>query len=68
MTHRVPIGRSKKFRFLIILAASSDPKVLEEIGRNGVKPIFKKHFSVDDLTALIEKFRKNDYAYRLLNN
>ena len=45
----------------VVFTASSDPKVLEEIRNSGVRAIFKKKpFSVDDLTALIEKFRKND--------
>jgi DNA-binding NarL/FixJ family response regulator len=47
-------------RNIVVFTASSDPKLLEEIGRSGVKGIFKKPFSVADLTALIEKFRKND--------
>lgn len=47
-------------RNIVIFTASSDPKVLEEIGRSGVKAVFKKPFSIDDLTALIEKFGKND--------
>jgi hypothetical protein len=34
--------------------------VLAEIEKSGVKAIFKKPFSVDDLTALIEKYRKNE--------
>jgi DNA-binding NarL/FixJ family response regulator len=47
-------------RNIVVFTASSDPKLLEEIVRSGVKGIFKKPFSVDDLTSLIEKFRKND--------
>jgi CheY-like chemotaxis protein len=47
-------------RNIVVFTASSDPKVLEEIETSGVKGIFKKPFSVDDLTALIEKFRKDD--------
>ena len=47
-------------RNLVVFTASSDPKVIEETERSGVKAIFKKPFSVDDLTALIEKYRKND--------
>jgi DNA-binding response OmpR family regulator len=45
---------------IIVFTASSDPKVMEEIRNSGVKGILKKPCSVDDLTALIEKFRKND--------
>jgi CheY-like chemotaxis protein len=47
-------------RNVVVFTASSDQKVLEEIRRSGVKAIFKKPFSVDDLTALIEKFHKDD--------
>jgi DNA-binding response OmpR family regulator len=43
----------------IVVFTASDRKVLEEIRNGGVKAIFKKPFSVDELTALIEKFRKN---------
>lgn len=45
---------------IVVFTASSDPKVMEEIRNSGVKGILKKPCSVDDLTALIEKFRKND--------
>ena len=45
-------------RNIVIFTASSDLKLLEEIGRSGVKAIFKKPCSVDDLAALIESFRK----------
>jgi CheY-like chemotaxis protein len=48
-------------RNIVVFTASSDQKVLEEIRSSGVKAIFKKPFSVDDLTALIEKFRKSDF-------
>ncbi|MGA8563671.1 MAG: response regulator [Nitrososphaeraceae archaeon] len=47
-------------RNIVIFTASSDPKVFEETERSGVKAIFKKPFSVDDLTALIDNFRKNN--------
>ena len=47
-------------RNIVVFRASSDPKVLEEMGKTGVKAIFKKPFSVDDLTALIEKPCKNN--------
>jgi two-component system OmpR family response regulator len=47
-------------RNIVIFTASSDPKVLEKIERSGVKAVFKKPCSVDDLTALIEKYRPND--------
>ena len=46
-------------RNIVVFTASSDQNVLDEIGRSGVKGIFEKPFSVDALTALIEKFRKD---------
>ena len=46
-------------RNIVVFTASSDPKVIEETERSGVKAIFKKPFSVEDLTALLEKYRKN---------
>jgi AmiR/NasT family two-component response regulator len=49
-----------KRRNIVVFTASSDPKVLEETERSGVKAIFKKPFSVDDLTSLIKKYRKNE--------
>jgi two-component system, OmpR family, response regulator len=45
-------------RNIVVFTASSDRKVLAEIEKSGVKAIFKKPFSVDDLTALIEKYVK----------
>ena len=47
-------------RNIVVFTASSDQKVLEEIERSGVKAIFKKPFSVDNLTSLIEKYRKDE--------
>jgi CheY-like chemotaxis protein len=49
-------------RNIVVFTASSDAKILEETERSGIKAIFKKPFSVDDLTALIEKFCKNNYS------
>ena len=45
---------------VVIFTASSDPKVMDEIGKSGVKAVLKKPCSVDELTTLIEKFSKND--------
>ena len=45
---------------IVIFTASSDQPMLKNIRDIGVKELFKKPFSVDDLTALIKKFRKND--------
>lgn len=47
-------------RNIVVFTASSDPKVIEETERSGIKAIFKKPFSLDDLTALIEKYRKKE--------
>jgi len=46
-------------RNIVVFTASSDPKVIEETERSGIKAIFKKPFSFEDLTALLEKYRKN---------
>jgi CheY-like chemotaxis protein len=45
-------------RNIVVFTASSDPKVMEEIKESGVKGVLKKPCSVDELTTLIEKFRK----------
>ncbi len=45
---------------IVVFTASSDPKLMEEIGRSGVKGVLKKPCSVDDLATLIGKFRNND--------
>jgi DNA-binding response OmpR family regulator len=44
-------------RNIVIFTASSDQEVLKEIRNSGVKEIFKKPFSLDDLIRLIEKYR-----------
>lgn len=53
-------------RNIVVFTASSNPKLLEEIGRSGVKAIFKKPCSVDDLTALIKKFRRMNNSCPLI--
>jgi two-component system, OmpR family, response regulator len=42
---------------IVIFTASSDQDLLKEMRNNGVKEIFKKPFSLDQLIALIEKYR-----------
>ena len=42
---------------VVIFTASSDPVVLEQMKKSGVKEIFKKPFSLQQLTELIEKYR-----------
>ena len=42
---------------VVIFTASSDPEVLERMKNTGVKEIFKKPFSLDDLIKLIERYR-----------
>jgi DNA-binding response OmpR family regulator len=44
-------------RNIVILTASSNQDLLHEIRDMGVKEIFKKPFSLDQLVVLIEKFR-----------
>ena len=42
---------------LVVFTALSDVKILNELRDSGVKEVFKKPFSLDDITALIEKYR-----------
>ena len=42
---------------IVIFTASSDQKLFDEMKKAGIKDIFKKPFSTDDLTALIENYR-----------
>src|SRR5919198_4966355 len=46
-------------RNIVIFTASSNSKLLEELRNNGAKEIFKKPCSLDDLKALIERYRTN---------
>jgi DNA-binding response OmpR family regulator len=46
-----------KSKNIVIFTASSDQIVLNDIRDSGVKDVFKKPFSLDQLTALIEKYR-----------
>jgi CheY-like chemotaxis protein len=42
---------------IVIFTASSDQKLFNEMKNAGVKEIFKKPCSLDDLTTLMEKYR-----------
>ena len=44
---------------IVIFAASSDARVLEVLKNSGIKEIFKKPFSIEQLTELIENYRPN---------
>ena len=46
-----------KSKNIVIFTDSSDQIILNDIRDSGVKEIFKKPFSLDQLTALIEKYR-----------
>ena len=46
-----------KSKNIVIFTASSDQIILNDIRDSGVKDVFKKPFSLDQLTALIEKYR-----------
>ena len=46
-----------KSKNIVIFTASSDQLILNDIRDSGVKDVFKKPFSLDQLTALIEKYR-----------
>jgi CheY-like chemotaxis protein len=42
---------------IVIFTASSNPGLLEQMKSSGIKEIFKKPFSLEQLTELIEKYR-----------
>lgn len=42
---------------IVAFTASSDLDTLNDIRKSGVKYVFKKPFSMDDIIALIEKYR-----------
>jgi CheY-like chemotaxis protein len=42
---------------IVVFTASSDVKTLNKIRNSGVKEVFKKPFSLDDIIGLIEKYR-----------
>jgi len=42
---------------IVIFTASSDHKLFDEMKNAGIKEIFKKPFSIEQLTELIEKYR-----------
>ena len=46
-----------KSKNIVIFTASSDPKILTDMKDSGIKEIFKKPCSLDELTELIEKYR-----------
>src|SRR6266498_3411217 len=45
---------------IVVFTASSDRRLYDELKRSGIKEIFKKPCSVDDLTELINKYRRKD--------
>jgi CheY-like chemotaxis protein len=44
-------------RNIVIFTASSDPKTLEELRSSGAKEVFKKPCSLDDLKALVDRYK-----------
>ena len=42
---------------IVVFTASSDVETLNEIRNRGVKEVFKKPFSLDDIIGLIKKYR-----------
>ena len=42
---------------IVIFTASSDPATLQQMKNTGVKEVFRKPFSLEQLTALIDKYR-----------
>jgi CheY-like chemotaxis protein len=45
-------------RNIVIFTASSEQKTLEKLKRSGVKEIFKKPCSLDDLKELVDRYRE----------
>lgn len=46
-----------KSKNIVIFTASSNQDILQQMKNYGIKEIFKKPFSLDDLTNLIERYR-----------
>ena len=46
-------------RNIVIFTASSNRKMLDEIKNSGIKEILKNPYSLNDLVAMIEKYRPN---------
>ena len=44
---------------IVIFTASSNQKLFDGIKNAGIEEVFKKPFSLDKLTELIEKYRPN---------
>ena len=42
---------------IVVFTASSDVETLNELRNSGVKEVFKKPFSLDDIIGLVEKYR-----------
>jgi len=42
---------------IVVFTASSDVDTLNEIRKSGVKEVFKKPFSLEEITALVKKYR-----------
>lgn len=42
---------------VVIFTASSDPNIIDDLKKSGVKEILKKPISIDDLTSFIDKYR-----------
>jgi len=42
---------------IVIFTASSDQTILNEMRNSGIKEVFKKPFSLADLTELVERYR-----------
>ena len=42
---------------IVVFTASSDVETLKEIGNSVVREVFKKPFSLDEITDLIKKYR-----------
>jgi len=41
---------------VVIFTASSDPKIIDDMRKSGVKEILKKPLSIDELTSFIDRY------------
>ena len=55
-------------RNIVIFTASSDQDVLKKMRNSGIKEIFKKPFSIEDLIKLMEKYRPTTLNFILKFN
>jgi CheY-like chemotaxis protein len=53
-----------EFKNIVVFTASSDPNIMDKVKNSGIKEIFKKPCSLDDLIKLIERYRPRQQTSR----